>query len=34
MNKYSIKNVNIDFNFIQAEHIVRGSRRKRLVISN
>ncbi len=34
MNKYSIKNVNIDFNFIQDEHIVKGSRRKRLVISN
>lgn len=34
MNKYDIKKVNIDFNFVQEEPILKGSRRKRLAISN
>lgn len=34
MNKYDIKNVNVDFKFIQNEPIVKGSRRKILAINN
>lgn len=34
MVKYIIKKVNYDFNFMQEEPIVKGSRKKRLAISN